>query len=79
MIDKKTFLKKFYSFYSYLYDNADVERALYGNVAEFDTQMKTSDAFRAFVRDVVAERGDFFSSDREVIAFMGVFKNMKTA
>lgn len=79
MIDKKTFLKNFKDCYNYLYENQDVEDALYPYVDDFDFQLKTSKAFKAFVRDIVLTRGDVFSSDREAIAFMMVFNKMRKA
>ena len=77
MIDCLTFLDRFRDFYDYLYENPDVERALYSYVDEFDYQMRNSEAFRSFVCNIIKARGDIFSSDRETIAFMMVFKSMK--
>ncbi len=43
-------------------------------IGEFDEKIQTDDEFRSLVKDFATVRGDFVSSDREVIAFMLMYK-----
>lgn len=70
------FLKQFNKEYNFLYDNND-------NVVGYDDALKYWDKFitkennKNFVSDFVKYRGDFISSDREVVAFMFTMENME--
>lgn len=67
------FLKEFNKQYDFLYEHRD-------NVAGYDEALETGDEFIKknieFVREFVQYRGDFISSDREVVAFMFALDNM---
>lgn len=67
------FLKEFNKQYSFLYDNND-------NVAGYDEALEAGDKFikqnPEFIGEFVNYRGDFISSDREVVAFMFALDNM---
>lgn len=60
--------------YSYLYDN-HIEDA--ESVDEFDSKMKNDFAFKLLVSAFAEVRHDFITSDREVTAFMRVFRKMQ--
>lgn len=66
-INIKDFYEQFKKEYNFLYDN-------YDNVVGYDEALKDGDDFIAnhknFVSEFVKYRGDFISSDREVVAFM---------
>lgn len=66
-IDIKRFLEKFNSEYRFLYENND-------NVAGYDEALREGDKFIEnhpdFIIEFVKYRGDFITSDREVVAFM---------
>lgn len=66
-INIEEFLRKFDEEYEFLYDHRD-------NVAGYDEALAAGDEFISahpeFVAEFVNYRGDFISSDREVVAFM---------
>lgn len=68
-INTKEFLEKFNKEYKFLYENDD-------NVAGYDEALTFGDKFlenpknKNFVAEFVKYRGDFISSDREVVAFI---------
>ena len=72
-INIEEFLQQFRKEYSFLYDNRD-------NVAGYDEALKAGDEFikknPEFIAEFVRYRGDFISSDREVVAFMFALDSM---
>lgn len=75
-INIDNFLNKFNEEYDFLYDN-------YDNVAGYDEALSEWDKFiekesnKNFVSEFVRYRGDFISSDREVVAFMFALESME--
>lgn len=73
MINIQDFLEKFNDEYKFLYDSN-------GTVCEEKEAVKAFDDFVKqhgdFVREFVAFRGDFISSDREAAAFMFALDSM---
>lgn len=66
---QRLFLQKYSENYKFLYDNND-RVAGYEEARDFfDKAMKGSPSFKKLVQQMVAARGDFFSSDRECAAF----------
>lgn len=67
------FLKEFNKQYDFIYNARD-------NVAGYREALEAGDKFIEknieFVREFVQYRGDFISSDREVVAFMFALDNM---
>lgn len=67
------FTEQFNKEYKFLYDNND-------NVAGYNEALAEGDKFIAkhsdFVGEFVKYRGDFISSDREVVAFMFALSEM---
>ena len=67
------FDKEFNKQYNFLYDH-------YDRVAGYDEALEAGDKFIKkhpdFIREFVQYRGDFISSDREVVAFMFALDNM---
>lgn len=67
------FLKEFNKQYDFIYNARD-------NVAGYREALESGDKFIEknieFVREFVQYRGDFISSDREVVAFMFALDNM---
>lgn len=67
------FAERFKKEYKFLYDNKDM-------VAGYDEALEEGDKFIAehgdFVGEFVKYRGDFISSDREVVAFMFALDTM---
>lgn len=76
--EMKEILKKFYKEYDFLYDS-DVEGVHVAGTGDairlFDDLFDHSQKFKDFVRELVAVRGDFFSSDRELAALMFVLND----
>lgn len=72
-INIHTFAKKFQEEYNFLYENHDC-------VAGYNEALAQGDDFIArhpeFVGEFVKYRGDFISSDREVVAFMFALDSM---
>lgn len=72
-INIEKFLKQFNKEYSFLYENHD-------QVAGYDEALKAGDEFISknpdFIGEFVRYRGDFISSDREVVAFMFALETM---
>lgn len=72
-INIEEFLKQFNKEYDFLYDNFDC-------VAGYDEALKAGDEFIRknpdFIGEFVKYRGDFISSDREVVAFMFALETM---
>lgn len=72
-INIKVFLEKFNEEYDFLYDN-------YDRVAGYIEALEAGDSFIESHLDFVKEfnnyRGDIFSSDREVVAFMFALESM---
>ena len=72
-INIENFLNKFNEEYEFLYDNND-------NVAGYKEALQAGDKFIAehsdFVGEFIKYRGDFISSDREVVAFMFALESM---
>lgn len=72
-INIETFLNEFNKQYDFLYDTND-------NVAGYDEALKIGDEFikenPEFIREFIQYRGDFISSDREVVAFMFALDNL---
>ena len=72
-IDIIKFEEQFNKEYEFLYDNND-------RVAGYDEALEEGDKFlqehREFVGQFVKYRGDFISSDREVVAFMFALEKM---
>ena len=72
-INIEKFLKKFNEEYEFLYNNHD-------RVAGYHEALQAGDEFITnhsdFVREFVEYRGDFLSSDREVVAFMFALESM---
>ena len=72
-INIEKFLKQFTKSYNFLYNN-------YNNVAGYDEALKAGDNFikknPEFITEFVRYRGDFISSDREVVAFMFALDSM---
>lgn len=70
-IDK--FTERFNKEYKFLYDNEDI-------VAGYNEALNEGDKFIAehgdFVRKFIKHRGDFISSDREIVAFMFALDGM---
>lgn len=63
-------LKDFHKNYDKLYKDDKLDAQGGDLVKKFDKDMKESSEFKEFVREVVKQRGDVFSSDREVKALM---------
>lgn len=67
------FLKEFNKQYDFIYNARD-------NVAGYREALEAGDKFIEknpdFIREFVQYRGDFISSDREVVAFMFALDNM---
>ena len=72
-INIEKFLKEFNKQYNFLYDARD-------NVAGYNEALESGDEFikkhPEFIREFVQYRGDFISSDREVVAFMFALDNL---
>ena len=72
-INIEEFLKEFEKQYCFLYEHND-------NVAGYREALEEGDMFIALNSDFVSEfvryRGDYISSDREVVAFMFALDNM---
>ena len=72
-IDIKKFTEQFRKEYKFLYDNDD-------NVAGYYEALEEGDKFfqehKEFVGEFVKYRGDFISSDREVVAFVFALNEM---
>ena len=72
-IDIEKFIEKFRENYKFLYDNND-------NVAGYREALEDGDKFIKdnpnFIGEFVKYRGDFISSDREVVAFMFTLEDM---
>ena len=66
-INIEKFLEKFNKEYEFLYEN-------YDNVAGFDEALEEGEKFlesnTEFITEFVKYRGDFLSSNREIVAFM---------
>ena len=73
-INIEKFLKEFNKQYDFLYENAN------NYIAGYDEALEAGDDFikknPEFVGEFVNYRGDFISSDREVVAFMFALDNM---
>ena len=73
-INIKEFLQEFNKQYEFLYENANCY------IAGYDEALEAGDIFikknPEFVGKFVNYRGDFISSDREVVAFMFALDNM---
>lgn len=63
-------LNDFHKNYDKLYKNDKLDAQGGDLVKKFDKDMQESPEFKEFVREVVKQRGDVFSSDREVKALM---------
>ena len=69
------FLEQFNKEYDFLYDN-------YDNVVGYNEALAEGDKFimnnknKDFISEFVKYRGDFISSDREVVAFMFTMENL---
>ena len=72
-INIEQFLQEFRKQYKFLYDARD-------NVAGYREALEAGDEFIKnnpdFIREFVMYRGDFISSDREVVAFMFALDNL---
>lgn len=72
-INIENFLNKFNEEYEFLYNNND-------NVAGYEEALQVGDKFITehsdFVGEFIRYRGDFISSDREVVAFMFALDSM---
>lgn len=72
-INIEEFHKEFQKQYNFLYDAE-------GYVAGYNEALEAGDEFIKkhpdFIREFVQYRGDFISSDREVVAFMFALDNM---
>lgn len=76
--EAKEILQKFYKEYDFIYDS-EVEGGYVAGTGDairlFDDLFDHSQKFKDFVRELVAARGDFFSSDRELAALMFVLND----
>lgn len=78
-IDIKKLLSKFGKEYDFIYNANKAGKTVAGEreaLEFFDRYMDTNKDFVNFVKRVVKVRGDFFSSDREIIAFMFALDSM---
>lgn len=79
-IDFKKILKKFGENYDFIYDaernNIEVV-GYYDALNYFDDMMDNNTSFVDFIRKLVDIRGDFFSSDREIVALMFALEDLK--
>lgn len=67
-VDIDKFLKQFRKEYNFLYDNYD-NVAGYREALEFGDYFLKQEKNKEFVKEFILYRGDFISSDREVVAF----------
>lgn len=72
-VNIQEFNRKFNEEYTLLYDNYDNVAGYYDALREGNEFIK---AHPEFVREFCTYRGDFISSDREVVAFMFAFSSM---
>lgn len=72
-IDINNFLEKFNKEYEFLYENHDNVVGYYDALIEGNEFIEN---YPEFVGEFVKYRGDFISSDREVVAFMFVLSDI---
>ena len=79
-IDFKKILKKFGENYDFIYDaernNSEVA-GYYDALNYFDDMMDNNTSFVDFIRKLVDIRGDFFSSDKEIVALMFALEDLR--
>lgn len=71
--DCAKFLSVMHSIYSCFYDKFDGGEEVYEGLVKCGDELLANEALKPFVLELVKERGDYISSDRECAAFAATF------